>query len=135
VDETKSSTPLHQHTFQTSHCAHRPELVTAPLTRGDILPGVTRASILELARSWGEFDVSERYITMGELKEAAEDKRLLEAFGAGTAAVVTPVSCIKYKGEDIEVPAEGQLTQRVWDEITGIQYRKKNSPIGWIVEL
>ncbi|KAG7359756.1 aminotransferase [Nitzschia inconspicua] len=113
----------------------RPELVTAPLTRGDILPGVTRASILDLARSWGEFDVSERYITMGELKEASDDNRLLEAFGAGTAAVVTPVSCIQYKGEDIEIPAVGDLTQRVWDEITGIQYRTREAPSGWIVEL
>jgi branched-chain amino acid aminotransferase len=72
---------------------------------------------------------------MGELKEAAADNRLLEAFGAGTAAVVTPVSCIQYKGQDIEIPAVGQLTQRVWDEITGIQYRTKKSPRGWIVEL
>jgi branched-chain amino acid aminotransferase len=72
---------------------------------------------------------------MGELKKASEDNRLLEAFGAGTAAVVTPVSCIQYKGEDIEVPAVGQMTQRMWDEITGIQYRTNNSPPGWIVEL
>jgi branched-chain amino acid aminotransferase len=72
---------------------------------------------------------------MHELKQAAEDNRLLEAFGAGTAAVVTPVSCIHYNGEDIEVPAIGQLTQRVWDEITGIQYRTKTGPTGWIVEL
>jgi branched-chain amino acid aminotransferase len=113
----------------------RPELVTAPLTRGDILPGVTRASILELSRSWGDFDVSERYITMAEVKEAAKDNRLLEAFGAGTAAVVTPVSCIQYQGEDINIPAVGSVTQRVWDEITGIQYRKKAGPPGWIVEL
>ena len=113
----------------------RKELVTAPLTRGDILPGVTRASILDLARSWDEFDVSERYITMKEVKEAADDNRLLEAFGAGTAAVVTPVSCIQYKGDDIEIPAVGDLTQRVWDEITGIQYRTKEGPPGWIVEL
>ena len=114
---------------------NRPELVTAPLTRGDILPGVTRDSILDLARSWGDFDVSERYITMGEIKEASEDKRLLEAFGAGTAAVVTPVSCIQYKGKEIDIPAVGELTQRVWDEIVGIQYREIEGPPGWIVEL
>lgn len=79
--------------------------------------------------------MSERYITMGELKEAADDNRLLEAFGAGTAAVVTPVSCIQYKGKDIEIPSVGDLTQRVWDEITGIQYGTKESPPGWIVKL
>ena len=114
---------------------NRPELVTAPLTRGDILPGVTRASILELARSWGEFDVSERFPTMAEVQEAAEDGRLLEVFGAGTAAVVTPVSCIQYKGKDISVPAVGKLTQRMWDKITGIQYGKIEGPPGWNVKV
>jgi branched-chain amino acid aminotransferase len=111
----------------------RPELVTPPLTRGDILPGVTRASILELARSWNEFDVSERFPTMAELKEAAEDNRLLEAFGAGTAAVVTPIECIQYQGKDIEIPAVGSVTKRMWDEITSIQYGKKPGPTGWSV--
>jgi len=85
----------------------RPELVTAPLTRGDILPGVTRDSILHLARSWGDFDVVERFPTMPEIKLAAEEGRLLEAFGAGTAAVVTPIEAIQYKGEDIEVRGHG----------------------------
>jgi branched-chain amino acid aminotransferase len=114
---------------------NRPELVTPPLTRGDILPGVTRASIIDLAKSWGEFDVSERFPTMAEIQEAAEDNRLLEVFGAGTAAVVTPVSCIQYKGKDIEIPAVGELTQRVWNEITGIQYGKIEGPPGWRVEV
>ena len=114
---------------------NRPELVTPPLTRGDILPGVTRASILDLAKSWGEFDVSERFPTMAEIQEAAEDNHLLEVFGTGTAAVVTPVSCIQYKGKDIEIPAVGKLTQRVWDKITGIQYGKVEGPPGWSVEV
>ncbi len=113
----------------------RPELVTAPLTRGDILPGVTRASVLDLCRSWGDFDVSERFPTMHEIKEAADDNRLLEVFGAGTAAVVTPISCIQYKGKDIEIPAVGDVTKRVWDEITGIQYGKIEGPPGWSVKV
>lgn len=113
----------------------RPELVTAPLTRGDILPGVTRQSILDLARSWGDFDVSERFATMGEIQDAADDNRLLEVFGAGTAAVVTPVSCIQYKGQDIDIPAVGELTKRVWDEITGIQYGKTEGPSGWSINV
>lgn len=111
----------------------RKELVTPPLTRGDILPGVTRQSVLELAQSWNEFDVTERFPTMPEIRDAANDGRLLEAFGAGTAAVVTPISCIQYKGVDIEIPATGDLTKRVWDEITAIQYGKKEGPEGWSV--
>ena len=115
---------------------NRPELVTPPLTRGDILPGVTRDSILHLAKSWGEFDVSERSITMHEVAEAADDNRLLEVFGAGTAAVVSPVSAIQYHGRDIPVPTSGTtLTQRIWDEITGIQYGKRPGPDGWSVKL
>lgn len=109
----------------------RPELITPPLSSGDILPGVTRDSILALAKSWGEFDVSERAPSIHEIKEAAADGRLMEAFGAGTAAVVTPISCIEYKGEDIDVPATGPLTKRIWDEITGIQYGKVEGPAGW----
>ena len=114
---------------------NKPELVTASLEQGDILPGVTRDSILEITRSWAEFDVSERRITMGEIKEASEEGRLLEAFGAGTAAVVTPISGIQYKGKDIDIPAVGDLTQRVWNEIVGIQYRHIEGPPGWIVEV
>ena len=113
----------------------RRELVTPPLTRGDILPGVTRQSILELARSWGEFDVSERFPTMPEIREAAEEGRLIESFGAGTAAVVCPIECIQYKGVDIEIPATGDLTKRVWDEITSIQYGTAEEPEGWIVKV
>lgn len=108
----------------------RAELITPPLTTGDILPGVTRDSILQLAKSWGDFDVTERAPTIHEIKEAAADGRLLEAFGAGTAAVVTPISCIEYKGEDIDVPATGKLTKRIWDSITGIQYGLMDGPEG-----
>jgi branched-chain amino acid aminotransferase len=115
----------------------RPELVTPPLDRGDILPGVTRTSILELCQSWGDFDVSERNISMKEIKTAGTEGRLLEAFGAGTAAVVTPIACIRYKGEDVEIPtpsAEQSVTQRIWNEITSIQYGKITDPKGWSVK-
>jgi branched-chain amino acid aminotransferase len=69
------------------------ELVTAPLD-GTILAGVTRDSILQLARKWGEFEVSERHFTMGEVIKAIEEGRMLEAFGCGTAAIVSPVESI-----------------------------------------
>lgn len=116
----------------------RQELVTAPLTRGDILAGVTRDSILYLAREkWAaEMEVSERFLTMKEIKEAYEEGRLIEAFGAGTAAVVTPVGCIQYRGIDMEFTnAPGKITKRIWDEITGVQYGKVVGPSGWSVNI
>ncbi|XP_063852257.1 LOW QUALITY PROTEIN: branched-chain-amino-acid aminotransferase, cytosolic-like [Scylla paramamosain] len=111
------------------------ELVTPPLD-GLILPGVTRDSLLTLARSWGEFRVTERDITMGEVEQASEEGRLIEMFGAGTAAVVTPVGEIHYQGRVIRVTKEGQkesLAQRFYNTITGIQYGKVKSD--WAVSI
>lgn len=112
----------------------RRELVTAPLD-GTILPGVTRQCILDLARSWDEFDVVERFPTMGEIRDAAREGSLVEAFGAGTAAIVSPISCIQYQGEDIDIAATGELTQRFFNELVAIQYGKKEGPEGWSIKI
>lgn len=61
---------------------------------------------------------------MKDVCTAVKEGRLLEAFGAGTAAVVTPISCIEYQGEEIDIPATGDVTMKVWDQLTGIQYGK-----------
>ena len=53
---------------------------------------------------------------------------LVEAFGAGTAAVVTPIECIHYNGEDLEIPATGEVTQRAWDQLLDIQYGNVEHP-------
>jgi branched-chain amino acid aminotransferase len=107
----------------------RDELVTAPLD-GTILPGVTRDSILQLARQWGEFDVVERHYTLKEVIAAVEEGRMIEAFGAGTAAIVAPVKGFHFQGKEYDIPLDksnaaakaGKLTQRVSDTILGIQY-------------
>ena len=109
------------------------ELVTAPLDAGDILPGVTRRSVLELARAWPDVDVvSERHFTIDELLEASREGRVEEVFGAGTAAVVAPVKAIQY-GDDAEIVVPtgesiGPIAQRVWDELLAIQYGKVEHP-------
>ncbi|KAJ1939037.1 branched-chain-amino-acid transaminase bat2, partial [Kickxella alabastrina] len=113
-------------------------LVTAPLD-GIILPGVTRDSLLSLARQWGEFKVSERKITMPEVVRAIEDGRMLEAFGAGTACVVCSVSEVCYEDNEYKIPVDpsnpdavfGPLTRRLRNELLDIQYAK--TPSSWAV--
>ncbi|TRY62244.1 hypothetical protein DNTS_020209 [Danionella cerebrum] len=99
------------------------ELATPPLD-GIILPGITRQSILELTRKWGGFKVSERYLTMADLKQALEENRIREMFGSGTACVVSPISRILYEGENLFIPCEGNfppLASRLLKELTDIQ--------------
>lgn len=105
------------------------ELATPPLD-GIILPGVTRQSILDLAHKWGEFKVSERYLTMDDLTTALEGNRVREMFGSGTACVVCPVSDILYKGETIHIPTMEngpKLAGRILDKLTDIQYGREES--------
>jgi len=111
------------------------ELVTPPLD-GMILPGVTRDSVLSLARSHAagtlhvpnlatSLVVSERGVNMAEVCEAVESGRLVEMFGAGTAAIVSPVNRIGYQGRDIDIPVEsdgmGPVSRPIWNELVGRQ--------------
>ncbi|KLO13953.1 branched-chain amino acid aminotransferase II [Schizopora paradoxa] len=105
------------------------ELVTPPLD-GMILPGVTRDSVLRLARDKiaglpKDLIVNERPVTMNEVKEASLDGRLVELFGAGTAAVISPVDRIGYLGEDILIPTGpdgmGPISRVIWKELIGRQ--------------
>ncbi|KAJ3105572.1 hypothetical protein HDU97_007914 [Phlyctochytrium planicorne] len=105
------------------------ELVT-PTLDGTILPGVTRDSVLSLAKSWGEYKVSERPIRMSEVTKAIEEGRLVEMFGSGTAAIVSPIKNINYKGKDWAIPLDpkdknaqaGPFTKKLAETIMGIQY-------------
>ncbi len=111
------------------------EVVTPPLS-GTILPGVTRDAALCLMREWG-LDVSERPIAIDEVIEAARDGRLREVWGTGTAAVVSPVGELEYKGQSIVVNDGriGEVTQRLYDAITDIQYARVPDTHGWLVPL
>lgn len=97
------------------------ELVTAELD-GLVLPGVTRDSILNICREWGIKTVEKKF-TIHEVVETIKDGRMIEVFGAGTAAIVSPVSVISYKDVDYEIPTpEDGLTKKLFDHILGIQY-------------
>jgi len=113
------------------------ELVTPPLDSGLILPGVTRRSVLEMARETTDFDVNERKLTIKELLNGAQDGSLVEMFGTGTAAIVSPVGNIFYDGvmKPLPVPeADESFAQRVMSALSDIYYGKVKHPWGVPIE-
>ncbi len=108
------------------------EVVTPPLS-GSILPGITRDSTLQLLKQW-QIPVAERQISIDETMEAGRSGRLVEMFGTGTAAVISPVGSIHYRDESVVINngEVGELSRRLFDEITAIQYGKKEDVNGWI---
>ena len=111
------------------------EIVT-PALSGSILPGITRKSIIEVLKGKG-YTVSERLLSIDELKEAMAGGTLEEAWGCGTAAVVSPIGELSYEGVQYPVNggAIGEVTQMLYDTLTGIQWGKIDDPYGWIVEV
>lgn len=111
------------------------KIITPALT-GSVLPGITRKSCIELLKSWG-YMVEERAFSVDELFEAAANGTLEEAWGTGTAAVVSPIGHLFYGGKEYTVANDqiGELTQKLYDELTGIQWGKKEDSFGWTVEV
>ncbi|MBP2029147.1 branched-chain amino acid aminotransferase [Methanohalophilus levihalophilus] len=111
------------------------ELVT-PMLNGSILSGITRDSVIALAKKWG-MGVSERKISIDEVFEAQESGTLQEIFGSGTAAVISPVGELKYDGKAITVSGGdvGQIASKLFNAITDIQYGRKEDDMGWIESL
>ncbi|MCL2360970.1 MAG: branched-chain amino acid aminotransferase [Defluviitaleaceae bacterium] len=107
-------------------------LVTPELT-GSILPGITRKSVIEICKDWG-MRVEERPISIDELANAYDGGKLVEAFGSGTAAVVSPIGELTWNDKVIKLANDkpGELTQKIYDEITGIQYGLRPDTRGWI---
>ena len=106
--------------------------IVTPALSGSILPGITRKSCIELMRGWG-YDVQERQISVDELLSAAANGSLEEAWGTGTAAVVSPIGQLYYGGTTYTLCNNqiGPVTQKLYDELTGIQWGKKEDPFGW----
>lgn len=108
------------------------KLVTPPLT-GSILPGVTRDSVIRLARHWN-VPVEERLVSIDEVVETIDDGSMKEIFGSGTAAVISPVGEIYFKEKHHRVGdgGVGEWSHRFYDEIVGIQYGTRQDPFGWV---
>ncbi|MHA1680748.1 MAG: branched-chain amino acid aminotransferase [Promethearchaeota archaeon] len=111
------------------------KVITSPLT-GSILPGITRNSVLHMLKDWG-VPVEERLITIEEVVKANASGTLEEAFGSGTAAVITPVGELCYKDNVMVINESkvGELSQKLYDALFNIQYGKKEDPYGWRVEV
>ena len=110
--------------------------IVTPMLNGSILPGVTRNSVIEVCKDWG-YPVEERRISAEELHEAARKGILEEVFGSGTAAVISPVGTLKFGNEifDINKGEIREVSQKLYDTITGIQTGKVEDKFHWVVEV
>lgn len=110
--------------------------VITPELNGSILPGVTRKSAIELVRSWG-YPVVERRLSIEEVSKAYDEGKLEEAFGTGTAAVISPIGVLKWGDKLMEIGGGkiGELSQRIYDELTAIQWGHGEDKFGWAYEV
>ena len=106
--------------------------VVTPMLTGSILDGITRRSCIALLKSWG-VPVEERLLSVDELFDAAKAGTLEEAWCVGTAAVISPIGELNYQGQGYVVNDSriGALSQKLYDELTGIQWGQKDDPFGW----
>lgn len=111
------------------------EVVTPPLD-GTILPGITRDSVLTLLKHW-QVPHSSRRVTFAEVRAAHAKGDLLEVFGSGTAAVISPVGTLGSEQGDLVIGdgKPGELAKRLYAGITGIQYAEQDDPFGWMTPL
>ena len=107
------------------------EIYTAPID-GSVLPGVTRDSILRILRDWG-YTVHEDRLSVDDLMQAGHDGTLEEAFGTGTAAVISPIGEFLYRDDAVTINdfRTGELTQKLYDYLTGIQWGRVEDTYGW----
>ena len=108
--------------------------IVTPMLNGSILPGITRDSVINVCKSWG-YEVEERKISVDELLEAQKTGKLEEVFGSGTAAVISPVGKLRYKDDVMTIGTGdiGEVSQKLYDTITGIQWGKIEDEFGWSV--
>ena len=112
------------------------EIATPSLESGSVLAGITRDSVIHILRDWG-YTVSERKISVDELSAALQDGRLRESFGTGTGATITPIGQFGYRDADYTVNdgQTGELSAKLYDMLTGIQWGRIPDPYGWTVRV
>ena len=107
--------------------------IVTPVLNGSILSGITRDSTLKLAKHLG-YETEEKKVAIDEVIADAKDGKITEAFGTGTAAVISPVNKILYKGDEVLIGDDsiGPVSQKLYDTLTGIQYGRLDDPFNWI---
>ena len=110
--------------------------ILTPDLNGSVLPGITRRSCIQLLKDWG-YEVEERRISAEELFEAAKNGTLEEGWGTGTAAVISPIGELAEGNEKVIINGGkiGPVTQRLYDELTGIQWGRQADPHGWVYKI
>ena len=110
--------------------------VVTPALQGSILSGITRMSSIELLQSWG-YKVSERKLSIQEVSDAYDKGELKEAFGTGTAAVISPIGELKWGDKVMKINNGeiGPISHKLYDNLTGIQWGKVEDKFGWIQEV
>ena len=110
--------------------------ILTPDLNGSVLPGITRRSCIQLLKDWG-YEVEERRISAEELFEAAKSGKLEEAWGTGTAAVISPIGELAEGDEKCIINNNqiGEVTQKLYDELTGIQWGRVADPHNWITKI
>ncbi|MDA0314665.1 MAG: branched-chain amino acid aminotransferase [Bacteroidetes bacterium] len=111
-------------------------LITAPTTKGTILKGITRDSVLQLAKDWRQA-VEERFLTVTELQESLENGSLEEAFGLGTAATIAFIDKIHVNGKDyfLTEPSQEAFSKRALKTLDGIKYGDLQDPHQWMLSI
>jgi branched-chain amino acid aminotransferase len=106
--------------------------IITPLTRDTILNGITRDSVLTLARKW-EIPVEERRISVAEVIEGLKNGKLTEAFGAGTAATIAPIASIGFEGKlyTLPEPSKAEFSNKVLKTLNDIRYGFSPDELGW----
>ncbi len=110
--------------------------ILTPALQGSILSGITRMSCIEILKSWG-MKVTERRVGIQELADAAAAGKLEEAFGSGTAAVISPIGELRWKDDIMPINNGeiGPVSQKLYDTLTGIQWGRIPDEFGWTVEV
>lgn len=110
--------------------------IVTPMLNGSILPGITRNSVIQICKEWG-LPVEERKVSVDELIEAHKGGKLEEVFGTGTAAVISPVGKLRYENDVMTIGdgSIGEISQKLYDTVTGIQLGKLEDKFGWRVEV